>query len=164
MFENISCFKSVLFTQNRRHFNVVWISDGCDPIIRLDTRMQCYSTCKASYWINTNMIHIRLLVPSLCCVQDCATVQFDGSSVWSWPIQYVVNRWKKKEAAGSNKTSHAIDQRYVDINLVNEAFMRYTEALWMRDHQETQLTSSTEDWSSGIRRRGGSALGCKLAR
>ncbi|KAI2504187.1 hypothetical protein MHU86_10301 [Fragilaria crotonensis] len=43
--------------------------------------------------------------------------------------RYVVNRWKKKEAAGSNKTSHAIDQHYVDINLVKEAFMRYTDAM-----------------------------------
>ena len=43
--------------------------------------------------------------------------------------RYVVNRWKKKEAAGSNKTSHAIDQHYVDINLVKEAFMRYTKAM-----------------------------------
>lgn len=43
--------------------------------------------------------------------------------------RYVVNRWKKKEAAGANKTSHAIDQHYVDITLVKEAFLRYTEAM-----------------------------------
>jgi hypothetical protein len=43
--------------------------------------------------------------------------------------RYVVNRWKKKEAAGTNKTAHAIDQYYVDITLVKEAFMRYTDAM-----------------------------------
>ena len=43
--------------------------------------------------------------------------------------RYVVNRWKKKEAAGANKASHAIDQHYVDVNLVKSAFMRYTEAM-----------------------------------
>ncbi|KAI2503871.1 hypothetical protein MHU86_10596 [Fragilaria crotonensis] len=43
--------------------------------------------------------------------------------------RYIVNRWKKKEAAGANKTSHAIDQHYVDITLVKDAFMRYTDAM-----------------------------------
>ena len=43
--------------------------------------------------------------------------------------RYVVNRWKKKEAAGANKASHAIDQHYVDVTLVKAAFMRYTEAM-----------------------------------
>ena len=43
--------------------------------------------------------------------------------------RYVVNRWKKKETAGSNKVSHAIDQIYVDIALVKDAFLRYTEAM-----------------------------------
>ena len=34
-----------------------------------------------------------------------------------------MNRWKKKEtAAGSNKVSHAIDQIYVDVALVKDAF------------------------------------------
>jgi hypothetical protein len=43
--------------------------------------------------------------------------------------RYVVNRWKKKETAGSNKVSHAIDQIYVDVALVKDAFLRYTEAM-----------------------------------
>ena len=43
--------------------------------------------------------------------------------------RYVVNRWKKKEAAGAGKMSQSIDQHYVDITLVKEAFMRYTEAM-----------------------------------
>jgi hypothetical protein len=43
--------------------------------------------------------------------------------------RYVVNRWKKKEAAGANKTSHAIDQHYVDVTLVKAAFLRYTKAM-----------------------------------
>ena len=43
--------------------------------------------------------------------------------------RYVVNRWKKKESAGANRMSHAIDQHYVDITLVKEAFMRYTKAM-----------------------------------
>ncbi|KAI2498992.1 hypothetical protein MHU86_15496 [Fragilaria crotonensis] len=43
--------------------------------------------------------------------------------------RYVVNRWKKKESAGANKASHAIDQHYVDVSLVKESFMRYTDAM-----------------------------------
>jgi hypothetical protein len=43
--------------------------------------------------------------------------------------RYVVNRWKKKEAAGANKTTHAIDQHYVDVSLVKESFIRYTTAM-----------------------------------
>ena len=43
--------------------------------------------------------------------------------------RYVVNRWKKKEAAGANKMAQSIDQHYVDITLVKESFMRYTEAM-----------------------------------
>ena len=43
--------------------------------------------------------------------------------------RYIVNRWKKKEAAGANKVSHEIGQHYVDISLVNDAFYRYTEAI-----------------------------------
>ena len=47
----------------------------------------------------------------------------------SEPDRYIVNRWKKKEAAGANKMAQSIDQHYVDITLVNDAFLRYTEAM-----------------------------------
>ena len=43
--------------------------------------------------------------------------------------RYVVNRWKKKESAGTGKVSHAIDQHYVDITMVKESFLRYTSAM-----------------------------------
>ena len=43
--------------------------------------------------------------------------------------RYVVNRWKKKESAGTGRVSHAIDQHYVDINMVKESFLRYTTAM-----------------------------------
>jgi hypothetical protein len=44
--------------------------------------------------------------------------------------RYVVNRWKKKENAGTGKVSHSIDQHYVDINMVKESFIpRYTSAM-----------------------------------
>jgi hypothetical protein len=43
--------------------------------------------------------------------------------------RYVVNRWKKKENAGTGKVSHNIDQHYVDINMVKESFIRYTAAM-----------------------------------
>jgi hypothetical protein len=43
--------------------------------------------------------------------------------------RYVVNRWKKKETAGANRVAHAIDQHYVDVALVKDAFLRYTEAM-----------------------------------
>jgi hypothetical protein len=43
--------------------------------------------------------------------------------------RYVVNRWKRKEAAGSNRVGHSIDQHYVDVTLVNDAFLRYTAAM-----------------------------------
>ena len=43
--------------------------------------------------------------------------------------RYVVNRWKKKETAGANRVAHAIDQHYVDVALVKDAFLRYTGAM-----------------------------------
>ena len=43
--------------------------------------------------------------------------------------RYCVNRWKKKEAAGGNKVPHNIDHLYVDVTLVKNAFLRYTEAM-----------------------------------
>jgi hypothetical protein len=43
--------------------------------------------------------------------------------------RYIVNRSKKKETAGANRVAHAIDQHYVDVALVKDAFLRYTEAM-----------------------------------
>jgi hypothetical protein len=43
--------------------------------------------------------------------------------------RYVVNRWKRKEAAGTKKANLPIDQHYVDISLVKDAFLRYTQAM-----------------------------------
>ena len=43
--------------------------------------------------------------------------------------RYVVNRWKRKESAGANRVGHSIDQHYVDVALVNDSFLRYTEAM-----------------------------------
>jgi hypothetical protein len=47
----------------------------------------------------------------------------------SEPDRYIVNRWKKKETAGTGKVSHSIDQHYVDIALVKKSFLRYTSAM-----------------------------------
>jgi hypothetical protein len=43
--------------------------------------------------------------------------------------RYVVHRWKRKENSGNNKVSHPIDQLYVDISLVKDSFLRYTQAM-----------------------------------
>jgi hypothetical protein len=43
--------------------------------------------------------------------------------------RYIVNRWKKKEAAGTKKANLPIDQHYVDVSLVKDAFLRYTQAM-----------------------------------
>jgi hypothetical protein len=43
--------------------------------------------------------------------------------------RYQVNRWRKKEKATSAKMSQPIDQLYVDVTLVKEAFLRYTQAM-----------------------------------
>ena len=43
--------------------------------------------------------------------------------------RYQVNRWRKKESATSSKMSQPIDQLYVDVSLVKEAFLRYTKAM-----------------------------------
>ena len=43
--------------------------------------------------------------------------------------RYIVNRWKRKEAAGAGRVGHSIDQHYVDVALVNESFLRYTSAM-----------------------------------
>jgi hypothetical protein len=47
----------------------------------------------------------------------------------SEPDRYIVHRWKRKEAAGANRVSHNIDQHYVDIILVEDSFVRYTQAM-----------------------------------
>ena len=43
--------------------------------------------------------------------------------------RYQVNRWRKKENAAGSKMSQPIDQLYVDVSLVKEAFLRYTGAM-----------------------------------
>jgi hypothetical protein len=43
--------------------------------------------------------------------------------------RYIVNRWRKKERAGSSKISLSIDQYYVDISLAKDPFLRYTKAM-----------------------------------
>ena len=43
--------------------------------------------------------------------------------------RYQVNRWRKKEKAACSKMSQPIDQLYVDVSLVKEAFLRYTLAM-----------------------------------
>lgn len=43
--------------------------------------------------------------------------------------RYQVNRWRKKESATSSKMSQPIDQLYVNVTLVKEAFLRYTKAM-----------------------------------
>jgi hypothetical protein len=43
--------------------------------------------------------------------------------------RYQVNRWRKKENATSSKMSQPIDQLYIDVTLVKEAFLRYTMAM-----------------------------------
>ena len=43
--------------------------------------------------------------------------------------RYIVNRWKRKEKAGTKKVSHAIDQHYVDVAMVKDSFIRYTTAM-----------------------------------
>jgi hypothetical protein len=43
--------------------------------------------------------------------------------------RYIVHRWKKKENAGANRVNHPIDQHYVDIALVTDSFLRYTQAM-----------------------------------
>jgi hypothetical protein len=43
--------------------------------------------------------------------------------------RYVVNRWRKKEAAGASRVNHSIGQHYVDITQVSPSFLRYTQAM-----------------------------------
>jgi hypothetical protein len=43
--------------------------------------------------------------------------------------RYVVNRWRKKEVAGTGKVCHPIDQHYVDVSIVKDSFLRYTKAM-----------------------------------
>jgi hypothetical protein len=41
----------------------------------------------------------------------------------------VVNRWNRKETAGSGRVGHSIDQHYVDVALGNETLLQYTAAM-----------------------------------
>ena len=44
--------------------------------------------------------------------------------------RFVVNRWRKKESAGSSKIALSIDQhQYVDVSLVMAPFLRYTQSV-----------------------------------
>jgi hypothetical protein len=43
--------------------------------------------------------------------------------------RFIVNRWRKKERAGTSKISLAIDQYYADVSLAKEPFLRYTKAM-----------------------------------
>ena len=43
--------------------------------------------------------------------------------------RYQINRWTKKEKAKSSKMLQPIDQLYIDVTLVKEAFLRYTKAM-----------------------------------
>jgi hypothetical protein len=43
--------------------------------------------------------------------------------------RYVVNRWRKKEAAGASRVNHPIGHHYVDITQVSPSFLRYTQAM-----------------------------------
>ena len=43
--------------------------------------------------------------------------------------RYVVNRWRKKEAAGASRVNHSMGQHYVDITQVSPSFLRYTQAM-----------------------------------
>lgn len=43
--------------------------------------------------------------------------------------RYIVNRWKRKEKAGTKKVHHSIDQHYVDVAMVKDSFIRYTTAM-----------------------------------
>ena len=43
--------------------------------------------------------------------------------------RFTVNRWRKKERAGTSKIALAIDQYYVNVSLAKEPFLRYTKAM-----------------------------------
>ena len=43
--------------------------------------------------------------------------------------RYVVNRWKKEEAAGTKKANLPSDQHYVNVSLVKDSFPCYTQAM-----------------------------------
>ena len=43
--------------------------------------------------------------------------------------RYIVNRWRKKERAGTSKIALSIDQSYVDVSLAKSHFLRYTGAM-----------------------------------
>ena len=41
----------------------------------------------------------------------------------------VVNRWSKKEAAGTSRTSHKMKHHYADVTILLPAFERYTKVM-----------------------------------
>jgi hypothetical protein len=41
----------------------------------------------------------------------------------------VVNCWKRKEAAGTNKPSHSMKQHYADVSLLLASFLRYIHSM-----------------------------------
>ena len=43
--------------------------------------------------------------------------------------RYIVNRWRKKEKAGTSKISLTIDQASVDVSMAKAPFLRYTGAM-----------------------------------
>ena len=43
--------------------------------------------------------------------------------------RFIVNRWRKKEKAGSSKIALSIDQYYVDVSLAKDPFLRYTQSM-----------------------------------
>ena len=40
--------------------------------------------------------------------------------------RFMVNRWRKKEKAGTSKIALSIDHQYVDVSLAKDPFLRYT--------------------------------------
>jgi hypothetical protein len=42
---------------------------------------------------------------------------------------YVVNRWTKKEAAGTSRPSHKMKHHYADFNILLPNFERYTKVM-----------------------------------
>ena len=89
MFENNSCFKFVLFTQQRHHSEILKTER--------DIQVGCYAVLfhlQRLIWDNTYMIHI---LPNLYCVQYFSTVPFDGSSntvlVGNYRTPYQNNRY-----------------------------------------------------------------------
>jgi hypothetical protein len=41
----------------------------------------------------------------------------------------VVNRWQKKEGAGTARANHSMKHHYADINILFPNFIRYTKVM-----------------------------------